>query len=158
MVASIDRIVTLTSDALPVPYGATASSEFGVGNEAYKAFDKADSQWVTASTTTGWIYYNFGSAKWAVTGYSLEPQTTARMCKTWTFEGSNDATSWTVLDTQTNVTVWTTGVAQTFNFINTITFRYYRLNVTANNGDATFLEIDEIQMYAPDFGIMGDII
>lgn len=149
---SPNRIVTLTSDSLPVPYGCAASNE-GSG-PAWQAFDTADSQWI-ANATSGWIYYNFGSAKWAANGYSIEPQSTTRICKTWTFEGSNDASSWTTLDTQTNQTTWTTGVKVFYSFSNSALYRYYRLNISANNGDGSNLEIDEIQIFAPDSGILG---
>lgn len=152
MASTTNRVVSLTSNSTPVPYGAAASNE--VSGPAWQAFDAADSQWI-ANTTTGWIYYDFGSSRWAADGYSLEPQSTTRMCRDWTFEGSNNASSWTVLDTRSSQTSWTTGVKVNYSFTNTTLYRYYRLNISANNGDGSFLEIDEIQIFAPDLGVLG---
>jgi len=62
-------------------------------------------------------------------GASWEP-------KTWTFEGSNNDSTWTTLDTQTNVTTgWSTGTDRYFS-ITSASYRYYRWNVTAMNSGA----------------------
>jgi hypothetical protein len=84
--------------------------------------------------------------------------------KDWTFEGSNDGTNWTVLDTQTNQVFTTTettdnsnpvlpkqiftGNMNEYNFVNTTAYRYYRLNISANNGNPTFLGIQELKLNA----------
>jgi hypothetical protein len=65
------------------------------------------------------------------------------MASAWTFEGSNDGSAWTTLDTQTGQTTWTL-LTKAYDFTNSTAYLYYRLNVSANNGDATFLEISEI--------------
>lgn len=55
-----------------------------------------------------------------------------RALKTWTFEGSNDGSSWTTLDTQTNYTAWATASTPTrFSFTNTTAYLYYRVNISA---------------------------
>ncbi len=61
--------------------------------------------------------------------------------KDWTFEGSNDGTNWTVLDTQTNQSfsdASMNGELKQYNFTNTTEYRYYRLNVSANHGAVRF--------------------
>jgi|SRR6185369_11961025 len=156
--ASTNRRVSLTSNSLPVPYACAASTENGggPGTEAFRAFDGTKNvpgtEWV-ATTTTGTIYYDFGSRMWALDGYGIQPQSTTRAPKNWTFEGSQDASSWTVLDTRSNQTSWTSNVMVDYTVTgNTTMYRYYRLNISANNGDAGFLEIEEIYLYAADRG------
>lgn len=57
--------------------------------------------------------------------------------KDWTFEGSVDgATGWTVLDTRTGQTFASSRATRTFRFANTNAYRYYRLNISANNGSS----------------------
>ena len=72
--------------------------------------------------------------------YAVMPWSTdtypGRTPKTWTFEGSNDDSAWTVLDTQTNFTAWTRWERVAFTTTNTTAYKWYRINVTVNQGDA----------------------
>jgi len=130
---------------------AAASSYYTIGNSSYPpdgAFDGTGvNQWQTpVSTTTGWISYDLGAGitrkviKYKITA----PGTTAP--KNWTFEGSNNNSSWTTLDTRTNSTGWASPETRTFTFSNTTGYRYYRLNVSANDG-GTQLFINALQMF-----------
>ena len=58
--------------------------------------------------------------------------------KSWTISASNDGTIWTVLDTRTDETFAARAQTNTYNFTNTKSYTYYRLNVTANGGDSLF--------------------
>lgn len=130
----------------PVVVAATGSSNF-TGEPATLAFDgDASDQWETNGTSTGWVQAQLAVAV-ALTGYSLTSRAgfTARAPKDWTFQGSNDGTSWTTLDTQTGVTSWTGGDTKAYTFTNTTAYLYYRLNVTANNGNA-YLTISEFTL------------
>lgn len=125
----------MTSDSLPSPFVASASSYNGVGYEPYRAFDgSTGTLWRTNSIPTGWLKLDFGSTK-TVTKYSIYNFVSVQNPKDWTFEGSNDDSSWDILDTQTNI-VWTGTSTKTFSFSNTTAYRYYRINVSANNGGA----------------------
>jgi hypothetical protein len=140
---------------VPLTYGAdqtsggtaTASTTFA-GTSAANAFDgNTTTRWVTNSVTTGWIRYQFGSSKVIRKIRILpEPSFTARAPKDFTIEGSNDGTNWTVVATYTGETSWTTGVYNEYTFANATTYTYWRINVSANNGDATFLSCNEIEM------------
>lgn len=70
--------------------------------------------------------------------------------KTWTFEGSQTGL-WTgdevILDTQTNYVFPASYGWVYFNLTTTQEYRYYRVNVSANNGDATYLRIREFGMF-----------
>jgi hypothetical protein len=54
--------------------------------------------------------------------------------KDWTFEGSDNDVGWTVLDTQTDIT-FDDNQPRIFDFVDTTPYRYYKLNITENNGN-----------------------
>ena len=158
----VNQVPDMTSNT--APFGvAAASSENGAGTwKAYGAFDRttiraAGQTWFTESAVlTGWLRYDFGAGNskvirsYAVTGPPSNPGSNdiAAAPKTWTFQGSNDASSWTTLDTQTNVPSWSAGEKRTYAFSNTTAYRYYRINITANQGSTAFLVVSELAMYS----------
>ena len=153
----------MTSNSTPSPYSVTASSVYqGSTNivdglpyyDSFRAFDQkssafGDNAWLTNNVSTGWIAIYLGGTSSAATSYQITnwdsvPSTSAP--KNWTFEGSNDGSSWTVLDTQSNQS-WTSSYqTQTYTISNTTSYTWYRLNVSANNG-FTDLAIHEIAIY-----------
>lgn len=151
-----DTVPTMTDYSVPSGT-ASASSEVNTGNRAWQAFDDnpgppataGASRWISAATT-GTLQYDFGSGVTKIiTYYSIvgefQGETVNRGPKTWTFEGSNNGSSWTVLDTQTNVAAWVQGEKRTYSVANTTAYRYYRLNITANQG-ADFVAIQELEL------------
>ncbi len=62
----------------------------------------------------------------------------------WQFQGSNDNANWTTIDTQSNQLFNDLEVKTYDNLTNLIAYRYYRFNVTANNGgpNVGFVEIE----------------
>lgn len=69
--------------------------------------------------------------------------------KSWVFQGSNNNSTWTTLDTRTNETGWTTtgvtlGQIRTYRFYNTTPYRYYKIVASDWNGVSTF--IVEVEM------------
>lgn len=121
-----------------------ASSNFS-GEGPANAFDgNAGSYWTTAATQSGWLRFQC-SRSLVVTSYQIRRRDDIpnRNVKTWTFEGSTDGASWTVLDTQTNITWPTASETKTFTFTNSTAYSWYRLNVSANNGD-TYLSVAEL--------------
>ncbi len=68
----------------------------------------------------------------------------------WTFQGSNDDNTWTVLDTQSGINLTfgtiTTGTMSSFVFSNSSPFRYYRFAITASTGD--YIVIGEMALVA----------
>ncbi|MEO7099418.1 MAG: RICIN domain-containing protein, partial [Luteolibacter sp.] len=69
--------------------------------------------------------------------------------KNWQFQGSNDGSTWSTLDTQSNQTFPGRYQVNTYTVASPASYRYYRLNVTANNGDASGLQLSE-------FGLLTD--
>ena len=69
----------------------------------------------------------------------------------WQFLGSNDGTNWTVLDTQTDETFVSRYLTKQYLIANSTPYRYYRLNITANNGDAVSLQLSELALMTYDY-------
>ncbi len=149
----IDSTPLMTSNS--APYGAaSASSEVAGTYLAWKAFDgtnpptDADSGWV-ATGITGWLRYQFPAAqvakRYTVTNRNAGALT--RAPKAWTFEGSNNGTTWDVLDTRTNQTDWAGGtvITKSFDLANTTAYLYYRINITESN-DATYVGLGEMEI------------
>ncbi|MNI72562.1 hypothetical protein D3C73_1285130 [compost metagenome] len=83
-----------------------------------------------------------------MTSYSITSanDVPARDPKNWTLQGSNNGTNWTTLDTRTNEAFASRFLQKTYTFSNTTAYAYYRLNVSANNGD-TNLQLADIGLY-----------
>lgn len=123
---------------------ASASSAFS-GEPASNAFDSNPATvWDTNGTSSGWLQNQLTGAYVAIQ-YAIRRRDDipTRMPKDWTFKGSNDGSTWTTLDTQTGITWPTAGETKVFTFSNSTAYTYYRLDVTANNGD-TYLSVADM--------------
>ncbi len=144
----------MTSDSAPSPYVAAGSAEFGAFL-AYKAFDGGTGIGQYALCTGGgvcWFSLDIGSGNaYILLTYDVQVNTipeASRAPKDWTMEGSNDNSSWTTVDTVTSQTSWGSGETRSFTCdTQTTAYRYFRLNVTANNGDGTFTQLAELFLY-----------
>lgn len=136
----------------------SASSLFS-GFPSWQAFDKiigqasATGNWV-ANAPTGWLQYQFASAK-TVGFYTVRSGngSPTRAPKDWTLQGSATGSftgEQATLDTRSNETAWSSsGQMRTFTISSPASFLYYRLVVTANNGEASYLQIDEVTLNSP---------
>lgn len=131
-------------------YAVSASSEYSTSYCAWYAFDHN-----TANTSTfrwrsanlpAWIQWDFGSPI-LIEAYRIKLYTyNLAYPKNWTLEGSNDGTTWDILDVQQNYT-WP-GNSQVWIINNQNAYRYYRIHVTAVQGSSTpYVEIEEIEFY-----------
>jgi hypothetical protein len=68
--------------------------------------------------------------------------------KDWQFQGSNDGINWTTLDTQSGQAFPYRIQMHSYTVANPGAYRWYRLNITSNNGDVTFTTLAEIGLYA----------
>ncbi|MCE3203427.1 discoidin domain-containing protein [Paenibacillus sonchi] len=146
------------------PSGIVSASEAFSGTPAWKAFDGIKyysttnsnySAWGTTKTS-GWLRYEFPNEK-IISKYVLSYGTHAANGyvngvnpKNWTFEGSNDGSNWTILDSQSNVTNWTDGEEKTFTFNNDVAYKMYQINISSNNGytgGTVNLTIHELAMF-----------
>jgi hypothetical protein len=95
------------------------------------------------------LRYDFGAGKaHTVKRYMVVSADVAnRDPKTWTLQGSNDGSTWKTLDTQSNQTFANRSHANSYNIGNTTAYRFYQIDVTANNG-AGSLAIAELGLLA----------
>lgn len=135
---AIDKHSNLTSST------GTVSTTTNINNDpnvAYYAVDaEIDTNWDSlAGELTGELKYDFGSAI-VLDAYSIRGHNSDyyRSPKTWTIEGSNDDSNWDVLDSQ-DTFIWENGETREWSFDNTTAYRFYRLNISANSGDGTYL-------------------
>ena len=142
------------------PSGSVSASTTFAGFNAYAAFDdlgtRVNSWFTTSGNTTGNVVYDFGSGVTkTITHYSLTALATDKNSgdenwapKDWTFEGSNNGSSWTVLDTRTSQPGWAAGEKRTYATANTTAYRYYRVNVGAiqATGATNLVTINEIEL------------
>ncbi|WP_405169280.1 hypothetical protein [Paenibacillus sp. FSL H3-0286] len=128
---------------------AFSSSIWGSAYDAWYAFDQIDNNegFATAGgTVVGHLGYEFPTVL-KIGKYAVRSNASfTYLPKNWTFEGSKDGTSWTVLDTRSNVTWTTANVDKEYIIQAPQDYKMYRLNFTANNG-ASYTSINELKMY-----------
>jgi len=81
----------------------------------------------------------------------------SRAPKNWTFEGWNGS-SWVTLDTRINQSSWGDNEIRYYKISSPSAYAKYRINITANNGDGTYLCVATLGLYeqANVIGIGGD--
>ena len=72
-----------------------------------------------------------------------------RMPRSWTMQGSNDRTTWTLLDTHADEIGWSPDDdVRVYSFANTTPYRYYRLYFTATQTtDANYLSLTQLEFF-----------
>jgi hypothetical protein len=139
----------LTSDTSDPPY---VVSESGGGN-GWIAFNgnNGDSWleplpcWIQLDTGAGNAYVLDSYIIWSGSDGTPNGPTA------WTMEGSNNGSTWTVLDTRTGITAFAyPGNSLTFAVSGAAAYRYFRLNITASNGGANG-EVDEVYLYGTPY-------
>lgn len=154
--AATDQVPTMTgSTTSGVTVTADSSSS---SREGWNAFDGilASSDlskiWHSGSNGgVGWLKVDFGSAteiaSYKITSSNYASHYENSAPEDWTFEGSNDDSSWTTLDTQTGV-AWTSEQTRTYTLSSTANYRYYRLSVSATPGSSNVV-IAEMELLNP---------
>ncbi len=144
---------------------ATASSQENTSNSPDRAFDgdTGTSWWGNNNQMPAWLQYDFwGGNPQRLTRYTLYRSSNQFSWwnwnwyspRNWTFEGSNDGSSWTVLDTQTNQVIATNATKREFAFANNQYYRYYRINITSNNHwGSNWVNITEMELISEGNGI-----
>ncbi|WP_291414232.1 ThuA domain-containing protein [Actinophytocola sp.] len=121
--------------ALPVAV-VTASAENPPRETKENLTDGNENTKWLAFDPTGWVAYQL-AAPAVVTKYALTSANDfdGRDPKNWTFQGSQDGTTWVDLDTQTNQDFPERFQRREFEITNTTAYSNYRLNITANDGE-----------------------
>ncbi len=143
-------VVTPRAPKWNVALGGTITSTVGrdgVGG----AFDSnSRTMWFAGDYRgEGSIQYDFGAGHTPmITGYTItspyfKPE---RDPRDWQFQGSNDGTNWTTLDTQSGQTFPFRFYEVEYTLPRPAAYRYFRLHVTQNNGAETILHIADIKL------------
>jgi hypothetical protein len=135
---------------LNVAIGGTTNDSANNPTNAGSAFDQnSATQWFY-SGVTGWLQYDLGNGHaQIVQRYSVtsSDDKVPRDPKDWQFQGSNDGSTWTTLDAQSNQAFSERYQIKTYTIASPASYRYYRLNITANNGDSTFTALSEFGLF-----------
>lgn len=141
------RDFSMTSNTAPSPLVVTRSS-VSAGNEAFQSFDEdTGTYWNSNWHTNEWIKMDLGEG-------NLENPTSIRITtnnnqydlKDFTFEGSNDDSSWTTLTSGVHPQ---SSTAQVYNFNNENYYRYLRLSITSNQLNAGGTHLAELDWNSP---------
>jgi hypothetical protein len=150
------NIPVMTSDTAPSGV-CSASSSYGA-TAPWRAFDYGNPAdgwggigWITnGGGTPAWLQYQFDSPV-TIAEYSFRAWWSdaypGRTPKTWTFQGSSDGSTWVDLDSQTDWVVPNSGDYFAFPIASPASYAYYRLYVTANNGD-WYVGVGGLRMYS----------
>lgn len=136
-------VPTMTGAA--APSGVASASTEAAGFEAWHAFDSnRGTYWEATTSQAATLQYQF-AAGLAVNGYLIEMAQLNNDVNyrsidfapgDWTFEGSPDGATWTILDRQIGYVLYDNGRSVYFPVNNIIAYPYYRLNIikTTRNG------------------------
>ncbi|GAB2971573.1 GH92 family glycosyl hydrolase [Amycolatopsis acidiphila] len=123
----------------------TASDENTDGGEvAVNLVDaNPDTKWL-AWEPTGWAQFQL-SEPTAITHYALTSanDSAERDPKDWTLQGSADGQVWTTIDQRSGQSFAGRLQTNSYQLTSAVTYRYYRLDVTANNG-GPLLQLSEL--------------
>jgi hypothetical protein len=151
----------MKANNIPSPFITTSSGmRVTYGDEnPFRAFDRylSSTRWASG-ISTGWLKIYIGTAQ-VVTLYSLTSRSDGyltEMPKNWTLEGSNDNSSWSTLDTQTNITWASNSLMKYFTVSSAGSYSYYRINVSANGG-SSYVSISNFGLYTSGAGSASDI-
>ena len=125
------------------------SSYWDVNLQAEHAFDgnyvDAAGRWLARRKDHMYVVYKFNEAAtvnmlrvWNGSDTYGGYDSAGRSPKAWTFLGSNDGRNWTVLDTVTDETGWSsTGEMRAYSFQNGTAYQYYKYDCTALNDEVS---------------------
>jgi len=144
----------MTSPTAPSPYVASDSGNWS-GRAAWCCFNQDSGGYacfVSSATSAGWVKIDMGPGNvFLLDNYSIKGPPTgesSRAPKDWTLDGSNDDSSWDVLDTVTGESGWSADEVRNFSCdVSDTSYRYFRLNVSDNNGNS-YLSFCELFYFA----------
>lgn len=155
---AMDVTPIMTSNTTPIPYVASASSVYN--NEAryyaYRAFNGTSADvndaWLSAGISTSqYIMLDFGTPTTVDTVKILinNPNASTVAPKDFTVQGSNNGTDFAIIKTFSE-TSWTNNVAKTLSLDASVTYRYYKVNITSNNGYSGYVGISQLRFLSSE--------
>ncbi len=143
----------MTSDVLPVPFVASASSE---SRPAWNAFaGLGTGRWEAVGVTGQYLQLDVGAAwRELVVSYTVRAGSNSlelgQSPKSWTVSGSNDASTFTVFSTVADQAAWVVNEGRLFFCDSVIGYRYLRITVSAVITPANgFTTIGRLAFYRP---------
>lgn len=144
----------MTGNTAPSPLVASSSPILNSNHQAYKVFngtsvDYLDCWVTTKGTLNGWIQIDLGERK-NITSVKITSVLNAMVYKpesspkAFKILASNDGSQFEEIALFSNVTGWLINETREFNFTNNNKYRYYRVDVTENNGNVDYLVIAEL--------------
>nr|WP_229482148.1 alginate lyase family protein [Massilia sp. JS1662] len=132
-----------------VATGGTPNDSRNNAANAGNAFDRNSGSYWFYSGVMGWLQYDLGHTE-TVQRYTVisANDKIGRDPKDWQFQGSNDGVNWTTLDTQTGQAFANRFQLNSYTIASPGAYRWYRLNITSNNGDTSFTDLAEIGLFA----------
>ena len=132
----------------------------GAYNTITGAYTGSVSTTISGSAYTGeWLQIQLqNSIKLSSYSIKCRDNTESAAPNTWKLAGSNDNSTWTIIDTQTNISNWSsTYRTQTFTVGSTTSYTYYRIvcNVNGQGGDYVYKQyfmIDQFKLFATTEG------
>lgn len=142
----------MTSNNSPAPLVASASSNWSTDYLPWKAFNGTNldvyDYWATSNRlTTGYIQLDFGILRKinVITLFCRNASgSELNAPKDIDVQASTDGTNFEKIGEIRNQTGWKMNESRTYTINNHRSYRYYRLNVLANNGGADYVGIGEI--------------
>ena len=145
---TLDTIQRLEKDitssaALTVSQDNSGGSGAGEGSKKLVDGDNNSKFLMSGYTSAFWAQLKFPSMQ-KVNAYTLTSGNDApdRDAKDWQLVGSNDGAAWDKLDSRTGEIFSGRNQVRRFEINNNVSYTYYRLNITANNG-GSLLQISE---------------
>lgn len=155
---SIPDIATPVMTSNNTPSGIVFASSSSASNFSWNAFsqDSNTTFWQSSVANTGTLGYQFPSGK-IIKRYILRmiSSSTVSFPTTWTFQGSNDGTTYTTLDTVAGAVISLGGNYVSSVLANTTSYTYYRINVIAVTSLGTQPTIAEFEMTESTGAVFG---
>jgi hypothetical protein len=151
---------TASGDRAELGVAVSTATACATGQTAVQAFDNnLSTKWCASggapsSGSPRSIMYMWG-ASIPITSYAITSAVDypTRDPKSWTFQGcagsctAGSDSGWVTLDTRSAQTFSARAQARTFSFSNSTAYQQYRLRVTANNGDGSYLQMGEVNLF-----------
>jgi hypothetical protein len=114
--------------------------------------NRATNNFSTNNTSGSWVQLDFGTRKVRVDSYQLRSyQSTVNLPRNWKIQGSNNASTWTDLDSRSSDTTFTTANQWGYWTVNqgvTSYWQYIRmLSTGVDSGSANYLTLGQIELY-----------
>jgi len=145
---SAEDSATPSAPSWNVAYGGSATATVGA-ETAGSAFDgNSHTMWFAKDIRAAALQYDFSAGQtpliksYTITSPALKPE---RDPRNWEFQGSKDGTNWVTLDTRTDQLFPLRFYEMEYALAKPAAYRYFRLNVTANNGD-NMLQIADVKL------------